>query len=387
MEVKEIKNKSRYIQPETERMLWARSAGICEFRGCCNKLYTHHITGENINLSEKAHIYAFSNGGKRFSRLVPRARINDLDNLMMVCKSCHELIDSPNTDYSAEELLAMKAEHEQRVERLVSIKPDLHSEVVIYNANIGNSAIRIADFYAMEAITPEHYPARNVPIHLSSDICLYDCEKNYWSVLEQDLLRRMDIYEANIRDSHISLFAIAPQPLLFRLGMLLNRNYRVDVRQAQGSMEAWRWRETEKTILLKRETLDALDVCDSVAITVELTAKLSEEELREIFGNREIQRIVATQCSPDCIKSPADLAEVVKLYRSVLNDIRSSGAANAKVHFLPIAPASVSVELGRQLMKGDPEIWIYDRNYITKKWGIALKLIGLEDKVCIQKTI
>ena len=49
MEVKEIKNKTRYIQSETERMLWAVSAGICEFRGCCNKLYTHHVTKENVH--------------------------------------------------------------------------------------------------------------------------------------------------------------------------------------------------------------------------------------------------------------------------------------------------------------------------------------------------
>lgn len=386
MEVKEITNKSRHIHPEAERMLWARSAGICEFRGCCRKLYTHHVTGENINLSEKAHIYAFSQRGKRFSRLIPRSKINDPDNLMMVCKSCHSLIDSSNTNYSAEDLLEMKAEHEQRIERLVSIKPDLHSEVVIYNANIGNRAIRIADFYAMEAITPEHYPARNTPINLSPDLHLYDCEEGYWSILEQDLIRRMNVYESEIRDKHISLFAIAPQPLLFRLGMLLNRNYCIDVRQSQGSTEKWRWPETDKTIMLEQKTLDAAYSTDSVAVTVELTAKLSDEELRGIFGNCEVYRIVASQCSPGCIKSPADLTAVSKLFRSILNDIRTNIGSDVTVHFLPIAPASVSIELGRQLMKGDPEIWIYDRNYITKKWNIALKLNGQEDNVCILKT-
>jgi len=70
VDAKEVENKSRHIKPEAERMLWAVSAGICEFKGCCNKLYTHHVTKENINQSEKAHIYAFSEGGKRFSRLL-----------------------------------------------------------------------------------------------------------------------------------------------------------------------------------------------------------------------------------------------------------------------------------------------------------------------------
>ena len=238
----------------------------------------------------------------------------------------------------------------------------------------------------MEAITPEHYPARNTPINLSPDLHLYDCEKGYWSILEQDLIRRINVYESEIRDKHISLFAIAPQPLLFRLGMLLNRNYCVDVRQSQGNTEKWRWPETNKTIMLERKTLATAYSTDSVAVTVELTAKLSDEELMGIFGNCEVHRIVASQCSPECIKSPADLVEVLKLFRSVLNDIRTNIGPDVTVHFLPIAPASVSVELGRQLMKGDPEIWIYDRNYITKKWDIALKLNGQEDNVCILKT-
>ena len=138
--------------------------------------------------------------------------------------------------------------------------------------------------------------------------------------------------------------------------------------------------------MLERKTLATTYSTDSVAVTVELTAKLSDEELGGIFGNCEVHRIVASQCSPACIKSPADLAEVLTLFRSVLNDIRTNIGPDVTIHFLPIAPASVSVELGRQLMKGDPEIWIYDRNYITKKWDIALKLNGQEDKVCILKT-
>ena len=54
--VEEITNVSRHIQEETTRMLWAVSAGICEFGGCTNRLYSHHVTKENINLAQRAHI-------------------------------------------------------------------------------------------------------------------------------------------------------------------------------------------------------------------------------------------------------------------------------------------------------------------------------------------
>lgn len=63
LDVKKINAPSKEIKEPTTRMLWGVSAGVCEFRGCLNRLYTHHVTGENVNLAEKAHIYAFSKGG------------------------------------------------------------------------------------------------------------------------------------------------------------------------------------------------------------------------------------------------------------------------------------------------------------------------------------
>lgn len=125
LKIEEIKNVSRQIKPSVEKMLWGASAGMCEFKGCTNKLFSHHVTKENINLSEKAHIYAFSKGGKRFSLLKPRKQINDIDNLMLLCERCHKLIDSEDTDYSVEELLQMKNQHEERIANLVSIKPKI----------------------------------------------------------------------------------------------------------------------------------------------------------------------------------------------------------------------------------------------------------------------
>lgn len=103
LEIKAVKSITREIKPAAERMLWGVSAGICEFNGCTNKLYSHHVTKEKINLSEKAHIYAFSAGGKRPSLLRFSPKINDVDNLMLVCESCHKLIDSEDTNYSAEQ--------------------------------------------------------------------------------------------------------------------------------------------------------------------------------------------------------------------------------------------------------------------------------------------
>lgn len=378
LEVRKVKNISREIKPATERMLWGVSAGICEFNGCTNKLYSHHVTKEKVNLAEKAHIYAFSAGGKRPSLLRFSTKINDIDNLMLICERCHKLIDSEDTDYTAEQLLAMKKEHEQRIANVATIKPDLQSEIVIFNANIANRAIKISDYAAKSANIPEHYPAREIPINLSPDLSLYDSEDNYWPIMATHLERQWLQYEQMIRDKHISLFAVAPQPLLFKLGTLINRNYNVDVRQSQGSIDNWKWRCDKQTAKIETKIVEAEDSSAEPIITFELTAKLSKDELRKEFGKGAIYRITSESCSPEIIKSRRDLRAVINEYRNTLNTIREVYGKDVKIKMVPIAPVSVSIEAGRQTMKGDPQITIYDRNYISKAWSEALTLNGKE---------
>ena len=378
LEVRKVKNISREIKPATERMLWGVSAGICEFNGCTNKLYSHHVTKEKVNLAEKAHIYAFSAGGKRPSLLRFSTKINDIDNLMLICERCHKLIDSEDTDYTAEQLLAMKKEHEQRIANVATIKPDLQSEIVIFNANIANRAIKISDYAAKSAIILEHYPAREIPINLSPDLSLYDSEDNYWPIMATHLERQWLQYEQMIRDKHISLFAVAPQPLLFKLGTLINRNYNVDVRQSQGSIDNWKWRCDKQTAKIETQIVEAEDSSAEPIITFELTAKLSKDELRKEFGKGTIYRITSESRSPEIIKSWRDLRAVINEYRNTLNTIREVYGKDVKIKMVPIAPVSVSIEAGRQTMKGDPQITIYDRNYISKAWSEALTLNGKE---------
>ena len=60
-----IKEVTRYIKKEVERELWARAAGRCQFNGCNRILYKSPVTQERVNISEKAHIYSFSEDGPR----------------------------------------------------------------------------------------------------------------------------------------------------------------------------------------------------------------------------------------------------------------------------------------------------------------------------------
>ena len=90
-----IKEVTRYIKKEVERELWARAAGRCQFNGCNRILYKSPVTQERVNISEKAHIYSFSEDGPRgWGPLKWNLQgLNNVANLMLMCHDCHKKID------------------------------------------------------------------------------------------------------------------------------------------------------------------------------------------------------------------------------------------------------------------------------------------------------
>ncbi len=103
------------LRPATELDLVARAAGRCEFRGCNEFLYTHPLTGEAGNFAENAHIVAFREGGPRGDAPDRPVDINDIENLMLLCRRDHKLIDANKSRYTVDELRAHKREHEARL--------------------------------------------------------------------------------------------------------------------------------------------------------------------------------------------------------------------------------------------------------------------------------
>lgn len=119
---------TRHIKIATERELWARAAGRCQFNGCNELLYKSHVTQEPVNISQKAHIYSFSEDGPRGWGLfkLNKQGLNDVENLMLMCHGCHKTIDQDlkGDRYSADILLNWKREHEQRIEIVAGIQSD-----------------------------------------------------------------------------------------------------------------------------------------------------------------------------------------------------------------------------------------------------------------------
>lgn len=97
----------------TIKRLFALSGNFCAFPGCALSIIesTGTVTGEIC------HIRARSAGGPRYEATQSEAARNGFDNLVLLCRSHHKVIDAQADIYSVEVLLEMKEVHESAVGR------------------------------------------------------------------------------------------------------------------------------------------------------------------------------------------------------------------------------------------------------------------------------
>lgn len=362
------RNPSRTIPNRVQKLLWGRAAARCEFAGCNRPLWRSSVTQESLVLGEGAHIYPFSDYGPRGLREDPDVERNDLGNLMLLCHECHEKIDkkSDGGRYTVDVLREMKRQHEERIERVAAIGADKKSHVLLYGANIGVHSSPLWYAEAARAMFPECYPASEDPINLTIiDSHLKDRDTPYWEC-EADNLRSkfLDRVQERIARGHIrhlSVFALAPQPLLIMLGSLLIDIIPADIYQRHREPPSWAWPPLGSGPPFRIVRPAKRD--GPPALVLSLSATVSRERIESVLGH-DVSVWMVTTATPhnDVLKTRSQLAELRKLFRSILNEIKASHGQATPVHIFPAGPVAAAVELGRVRMpKADSPWHIYDQ--------------------------
>ena len=105
-----MQNKSRQITQNTIKRLYGLSGNICANPGCRNKLI-----GNQGNMTvDIAHICAASPEGPRYDPTMSDEDRRNINNLILLCKDCHNLVDNKDhvKEYPVELLHAWKKQHE-----------------------------------------------------------------------------------------------------------------------------------------------------------------------------------------------------------------------------------------------------------------------------------
>jgi HNH endonuclease len=106
-------NSTKMASPDT-KLLWGRAGAKCAI--CRSRLGQITDAGKPALLGEAAHIVAERTDGPRGTSILDINERNSYFNLMLLCPTCHTLIDKDPLAYPPERLHMLKAQHELRVE-------------------------------------------------------------------------------------------------------------------------------------------------------------------------------------------------------------------------------------------------------------------------------
>ena len=373
-----VKEVTRYIKREIERELWARAAGRCQFNGCNRLLYKSPVTQERVNISEKAHIYSFSEEGPRGwgpFKMNPKG-LNEVKNLMLMCHDCHKTIDQDQEGikYSALLLQKWKIEHELRIITVAGIVANKKSHVVFYGSNIGEQRSPLQQEDAMAAMFPERYPVSENPVCLSMSCSHEDKSAAFWESESAHLKRVFEQKVVTLIESdattHFSLFCLAPIPLLIQMGALFTDKIAVDTYQPIREPNGWHWQEFPEgfEFIIKKP----IKLSGNPVLVISLSDSISHERIKNVIGdNVSIWELTVHEehIGNDNIRSKAQLSMMRAIVRKLMIKIKEVHGETTPLSIFPAMAVSFSIEMGRARMpKADMPWIIYDQNNKEKKF-------------------
>ncbi len=355
------------VTTKTRLVLWTRAGGRCQY--CNIGLLGDVVSGkEKLNKAYVAHIVAEDPNGPRGDLIRSPQLADDVENLMLMCDAHHRLIDKEAPDeYPEERLLSLKRAHEARVDAVTGIAQDRGTHLLFYAARIGEHDCLIQDSDARAAALPDRYPLDKHPIALDVSRCDYaDHEPDFWRFQIDNLTRQFERkVRASVADGHIrhlSVFGLAPQPLLIHLGRLLSDIPDVRVHQLHREPKGWNWRSERAPVTYQVRQGESGD--GVVALKLGISATITDDRIHRVLGEHvSIWSIEADDPHNDIMHREADLATFRSVARRTFNAIKAAHPEVREVHLFPAMPVSAAVELGRIWMpKADLPLRIYDEH-------------------------
>ena len=348
------------IPSKVKAELWWRAAGRCEFKGCNKPLYLHGITMDNCNLSNCAHIIGDSENGPRGTK-DSKSLAQNFNNIMLMCPECHHYIDNEGVGkYDAQTLFDMKKKHEKRMEYLTGFKEDLQANIVTYGANIAEHITQFSFPELQKALLPDFYPASTDMIQLGVNFYAGKDWDNYWQREEDNLVHFCKSKVLDCIDrweyKRIALFALAPMPLLVRLGTMLNNKHDVIVYQKQRK-GGWKWPVNDETadfIIHRPSKKDGVPV-----LVLSLSSSIIERVKRE-NATASIWEITINNPQPDFLQSKKMLYDFGRKIEMILDEI-SKVSNHQAINLYLASPASCCIEFGRVgMQKANSPLNIFD---------------------------
>ncbi|MET3889013.1 hypothetical protein ABIE41_000089 [Bosea sp. OAE506] len=191
---------------------------------------------------------------------------------------------------------------------------------------------------------------RTIDIELVGSVYA-DHGANYWTV-QQDNLRRVFTRKVKKRieqkeSKKLSVFALAPQPLLIELGHLLGDIVPVTVHQRYREPATWRWQAEQPAITFR--VGDYSGPPDAgVALKLALSTTVSDDRVRAVLGDDvAMWSLTAENPHNEIMRRPDDLVEFKRDLRRLLDRIKAVHGEKATINVFPAVANSAAVRDGK----------------------------------------
>lgn len=101
------------ISIKTSKVIWSNSGGQCAI---CKQKLTKKVDNKHLVLGQECHIRSPKKNGPRFSKTYLGSKLNEPENLILLCRDHHKEIDDFPQKYPVEYLQKIKKDHEESMQ-------------------------------------------------------------------------------------------------------------------------------------------------------------------------------------------------------------------------------------------------------------------------------
>jgi len=368
---------SRHVPHLRRLVLFVRAGGRCEFDGCNDYLIEDALTLTEGNFSEVAHIVAFRPDGARGRESNRPTDVNNIDNLMLLCPKHHKLIDDHPSNYTRHGLEIYKKAHEGRIRHLTSLGANRKTAILILKAPIAGQTVAVPFDHIVEAVAPR-YPMTRDPLTINLTEIPTNSEEHLRTACDAIAPRVATLFSPEgeaTKAGHVSVFALAPIPLLAFLGRQITSKVAVDVFQRHRDTENWTWKPDGPRTTYSVDVVRKGDR-ERVALALSLSGKIAISDLPEAIRDSSTiyeLTLASGTPSPTFLRTRDDLDAFRLAYQELLGRVLQQHGPLESVDFFPAVPAPVAVLCGRELLpKVHPKLRVFD--YDKGAGGFTYKL-------------
>lgn len=331
------------VSSQTKYTLWGKAAGHCEL---CAKPLDEGLYRMRGNYSNIAHIKAQSAGGPRYDSSQTDEERHGIGNLMLLCPGCHETIDNDADKFPVEWLLSEKFKREEAIARFASNAVIPQVDVISCFLPINAHCKEIEDPLWKNALFDAGLSFKNNrPFSIDSGVWT---EGSSLSEAAEAIASRFAKWEETVGSEQdpVAVFAMAPQPLLIKLGALIGDKHVAHIFQWHRADKSWSWPERGMTSTISSDVPSGSPDVKDANLIVSISGEINSASIPEQQRNLPTATLWAESPSVEIASCPESLDLFARELIAITSKIHAAFPALERLHLFPAMPVSMAVKLG-----------------------------------------